>query len=174
MERYALEVGWEWGGAQTPAAARPQVELVRGPVEAIIRFDAPFHGDPAPDAPRGPLDGLWNFEVVELFVAYGPDQYIECELGPHGHWVSLAFDGVRNAVACPLPLRAWAKIEGHRWWGELRLPAAAVPPPRALNACAIHGGAEARRYCSTVALPGKTPEFHQPQHFADAASVRQC
>ncbi len=173
MERYALEVGWEWGGARTPAAARPQVELVRGPAESILRIDAPFHGDPRPDAPRGPLDGLWNFEVVELFVLHGPDRYVELELGPHGHWVSLAFDGVRNPVACPLPLRSWSKIEGHRWWGELRMPSAAVPEPIGINACAIHGSGRNRRFCSAAELPGPTPEFHQPSHFLRAESLRQ-
>lgn len=38
----------------------------------IVEIDAPFFGDaPPPGAVRGdPCDGLWNYEVVELFIAY--------------------------------------------------------------------------------------------------------
>lgn len=56
--------------------------------EFIIQIDAPYLNDPAPFAQEpGRLVGLWDYEVVEFFISdvHG-DDYLEIEVGPHGHW----------------------------------------------------------------------------------------
>jgi UDP-N-acetylmuramate dehydrogenase len=49
-----------------------------------------------PDAPEGAfVDRLWEFSVSELFVG-GDDGYLEFEISPGRHWVSLRFDFPRR------------------------------------------------------------------------------
>ncbi len=146
-----------------PERARVRLELTEH--ELVFGVNAPFFGDPPPSAPVGGVHGLWDYEVVELFVAVDTTRYLELELGPHGHWVSLMFDGVRRAVSCPVPTKVHATICGRRWTGELRMARAHVPSARAVNACSIHGVGRARRYATAAALPGLEPDFHQPEHF---------
>lgn len=142
-----------------------------------ILVDAPFHDDPPPPGEPGPTPALWNYEVVELFVAESSDdpdtvRYLEVELSPHGHHLVLRFEGVRRAVEEGLPLKFRARIDraAGRWTGEAEIPSIWLPPrPRRVNAFAIHGVGERRRYLIWSALPvGDAPDFHQPHLFTDA------
>lgn len=47
------------------------------------------------------LNELWNFSVSEIFFAHPQqtDRYFEFEMTPYGHWVALAFEGVRQRRA---------------------------------------------------------------------------
>lgn len=141
-----------------------------------LRWDAPFHGDPAPAAPMsGALrstEGLWNHEVVELFIASEASlgsarpSYLEIELGPHGHHLLLRFEGVRRRVGTVEPLASSARISGNRWWGEMVIARPDLPPgPWIGNAYAIHGVGEGRRYLAADPVPGKRPDFHRLECF---------
>src|SRR5690349_13129517 len=90
-----------WNGADASERERAAVALAWVPGGLRIDVDAPFHGDPAPPARPGPCDRLWEFEVVELFLAGAasdgsPVPYTEVELSPHGHYLVLRLLGVRN------------------------------------------------------------------------------
>jgi hypothetical protein len=156
-----LVVATTWDG-RLVAADEAVVVTVRGAVGGwLVEADAPYHGDPAPGAPPGLLDGLWNHEVVELFVAGPGERYVEVELGPHGHVLVLAFDGVRRRAGPPVDVEAAATIRGARWSGRALLPAGLVPPPpHRANAHAIHG-VRPRHYLSHHAAPGPAPDFHR-------------
>ena len=67
----------------------------------FLRFeiDAPFYDHQPPPADPGFFDGLWNYDVVEVFFGRGPfGGYIEVEFGPHGHYLGYVLDGPRSVV----------------------------------------------------------------------------
>ena len=160
----AFDVGFTWDGSSVADDERVSVRIDGEPDALVISVDAPFHGDPAPPG-AGSLDGLWQYEVVELFLVGEGEEYVEIELGPHGHFLVLRLVGVRNAVARGLPIAFEATIAKGRWTGTARVPRRLVPGgvTRA-NAFAIHG-VEARRYLCATPLPGQKPDFHQPGRF---------
>jgi hypothetical protein len=132
-----------------------------------IEVDAPFHRDPAPEAPPGELDGLWNYEVVELFLVGRNDDYLEIEMGPHGHHLALRLHGRRKVVE-RVPIVYHAHIGGGpRWRGRGRVPARLLPQGiHSANAFAIHGVGSERRYLAHQPVPGPQPDFHRLEHFA--------
>ncbi len=152
---------WDRERARGDEVARVTLFVDRGP-DLHVRVDAPFHGDPPPASER-----LWEHEVVELFVAGPGKEYLELEFGPHGDFLALQLDGVRNVVARGLPIEYRAAIGGDRWTAEAVVPAALLPPaPHRFNAYAIHGVTGARRYlCWTPHLGGDRPDFHRLQDF---------
>lgn len=171
-----LRIAQTWDGAPLGPDEIVTLRLDIDGDALIVEVDAPFHGDPAPDGPPGPRWGLWEHEVVELFVA-GPDacgrppSYTEIELGPHGHHLVIQLVGVRNPVARELPIRHDARIANGRWTGRAVVPLAMLPVGAptgslataawAVNATAIHGTGEGRRYLTWAPLGGPKPDFHQ-------------
>ena len=162
-----LRIAAWWDGQPAPDAHHIEVEWVESDAHIELRVDAPHYGDPSPPpSPVGPMDGLWNFEVVEVFVA-GPDErYTEIELSPSGHHLVLQLDGIRRPVATRIPIQFKAQVEGGRWRGVARIDRALLPPqPWRVNAASIHGSGTERMYMSMVPLPGGEPDFHQPRPF---------
>jgi hypothetical protein len=168
-ERDALRIriGQTWEGAPIGAEEAVDLRLVFSPRELRIELEAPFHGDPAPAAPPGPVERLFDFEVVEVFLLGRDERYLEVELGPHGHHLVLELRGARQVERSLLPLEYRAEIRGRRWRGVARVPAGLLPPGLArANAYAIHGQGEARRYLAWQAVPGPAPDFHRLERFA--------
>lgn len=166
--RHRLDVAWTWNGARAAASERACVELALHADRLSLRVAAPFHGDPPPRHPVGPTPGLWEHEVVELFVASAgePWRYTEVELSPWGHHLVLQLDGVRRVAASELPLRFRVRRAGTRWSGAARLPLTRLPPlPWRVAAFAIHGTGASRRHLASTPLPGPRPDFHQPERF---------
>ncbi len=171
-----LLIDRRWDGAPIASAERAGVTLatLAGGWEIVV--EAPFHDDPPPEGSPGSTDGLWNHEVVELFVAVcGPSdrvRYTEIELSPHGHHLVLDFRGVRRRQAVVQPLSMTAGIEGARWHARMALPLDALPPqPWRVNAFAIHGVGRHRRYLAAFPVPGERPDFHQPAAFPMAGGL---
>ena len=157
-----------WDGNAAQLEERVALDLTRDADHWVFELDAPFHGDPTPASPAGPTPELWNYEVVELFLLAPPDHYLEIELGPHGHHLVLELRGVRRPIRQELPLDFHARIDGDRWHGRARIPQALVPDGvTRLNAYAIHGLGENRRYLAFQPVPGPAPDFHRLEHFAD-------
>lgn len=169
-----LRIGQTWDGVPLPAERQATLSLFADPLGLLVRVDAPYFADPAPPGPPGPTPGLWEFEVVELFVA-GPGtdadlRYLEIELGPHGHHLALSLRGVRRPVESGMPLDYRAEIVGERWRGEACVPWAWLPAgPHRGNAYAIHGVGAGRRYLAMSPTLGEKPDFHQPERFAPLA-----
>ena len=157
-----------WDGIPLESDAHTLLTIDRHPQGLRVSVNAPFYDDPPPDALPGSTWALWNYEVVELFIA-GPDEtYIEIELGPHGHYLALALDGVRNIVRRDLPITVQTKgISDGRWHGSAVLPSGIIPVgPHRIAAFAIHGTGKNRTYLSCPPMPGETPNFHQPHRFS--------
>lgn len=165
-----LRVDRTWSGEPVVPEHHATLRLAAAGDDLLLAVDAPFHGDPPPPGAPGPTPGLWEHEVVELFVA-GPGadaevEYLEVELSPHGHHLVLRLAGVRRVVEEGLPLDYEAATDGRRWRGLARIPRRWLPPPpHRAAAFALHGTGDARRYLSSLALPGERPDFHQPRRF---------
>ena len=83
----------------------------------IFEVDAPFYNDPAPSEPsdkKSDIDskndkalmGLWDYEVVEaFFLCSKSEQYLEVEIGPHGHHLVLFLNGRKNIIKECLPIK---------------------------------------------------------------------
>lgn len=165
-----LLIAHTWDGHPLPAAARALVQLASDGEDLLLRVLAPFEHDPRPPGPPGPTAGLWNHEVVELFVAGEGAAYVEVEIGPFGHHLVLLLADVRRPSAERLPLALTTGRYGETHWAaEARLPRAWLPPPpHRLNAYRIHGPPTDRRYLCHAPLPGPAPDFHQPARFPTA------
>ncbi|KAM7291758.1 hypothetical protein ISCGN_028329 [Ixodes scapularis] len=137
-----------------------------------VTLEADFFDDPAPPAgTKGqPLFGLWEYEVVELFILGEYDRYLELEFCPHGQHLVLLLKGEGNAIKHSLPLEFNATVEGGRWRGEARVPVSYFPAsPDKLNAYAIHGCGENRQYEALFPVPQGAfdkPNFHRLKYFA--------
>ncbi|CAD6198151.1 unnamed protein product [Caenorhabditis auriculariae] len=146
-------------------SGRPHKRVVR------ITFDAPFFDDPEPNEPPGVTDKLWNYEVMEFFFANDRGQYLEIEVGPHGHWLCLLFDGVRTTVnhGEELELECRNKWRGDRWLGEIEVPLAYFPSRiTTFNSYHIHGVDDERVYAALYPVTDGThtePDFHRLQFF---------
>lgn len=150
-----------WDGHPLPDREHARIQLYAHGSDIVLRCDAPYRGDPPPNAPAGPTDALWNHEVVEWFCVGQQEHYLEVELGPHGHHLVLQLEGVRNAVRSKLPMSYRAQLLGERWIGEARFPSAWLPTgPRTANAYRIHG-TDTRHYHCATPVPGPAPDFHR-------------
>lgn len=172
--RLRIQTTWDGEAAEPSEVAEIRLETGAGGGGPGVLVDAPFHGDPPPPGSPGSTPDLWHHEVVELFVAEATDdasavRYLEVELSPHGHYLVLRFEGVRRPVEEGLPLEYEARIDraAARWTGEARIPPEWLPPgPLRVNACAMHGTGDDRRYLTSAPLPpGDAPDFHQPLSF---------
>ena len=105
-------VSQTWDGARCTPEEEIACTLQCTDDTLIFEFQAPFHNDPPPpDSSPQSLWGLWDFEVVELFLVGADGEYLEAEFGPHGHhlllWLLMlfrAFDLLGNVLDLPLIL----------------------------------------------------------------------
>ncbi|MFT6818828.1 MAG: hypothetical protein ACJATT_002646 [Myxococcota bacterium] len=163
-----LHIKCDWSGQPLPRKEHVEVSLKRVPGGAEIAIRAPFYGDPPPNSSPGPTNSLWEFEVVEVFIAGpgSPIPYTEIEVGPAGHHLVLTLHGVRQPTASGLPLHVDAHVDEHTWYATATITDELLPPrPWRVNATAIHGLGTNRAYASTAVLPGDAPDFHQPDVF---------
>lgn len=162
----ALAIRSLWDGRPALAAEYADLTLTDGGADLLVAIDAPFHGDPPPPHPVGRTPALWEHEVVELFIAGPGERYIEVEVGPRGHFLAYALDGVRRVVDPALPVHVVTAIMGGSWTARVRLPRALLPPgPHRANAYAIHGVGPSRRHLAAAGAPGPAPDFHRLDTF---------
>jgi hypothetical protein len=161
-----LRIAATWDGQPIPENEVAQVECFIENRELTVLVDAPFFGDAPPPSPPGSTDGLWEHEVVELFLLGADSRYLEIELAPHGHYLLLELSGTRNVVRKGMEIRYEAERLGERWRGVAIVPLSYLPPQIAhANAYAIHGSGERRRYLAASPVPGKGPDFHRLEAF---------
>lgn len=161
-----------WDGQSVPAVEQVSCRIdtcvmgvVEGEAAHVIEVRAPFHADqPAPNGAPGVCDGLWEYEVVEVFLA-GADMrpYFELEMSPHGHCLALRFDDYRHRAGPPLALSYAPRIEGTHWTGRAVVPASLLGfDPSRGNVCAIHGPPDRRRYLALAhAATAAQPDYHR-------------
>ncbi|XP_056419491.1 UPF0462 protein C4orf33 homolog isoform X2 [Hyla sarda] len=153
------------------------VEICLKPTHQGLQMDvlAPFFNDPsAPLGPVGePFQALWDYEVVEAFFLNSEkEQYLEVELGPHGHHLVLLLSQRRTIWKDCLPLSFKASISQETWKGRALIPWEYFPPSvDRFNAYAIHGSGLKRTYEALYPIPenevleGQQPDFHRLEYF---------
>ncbi len=167
MKIATLGIDRTFDGREIPEDERASLALRLSEAGLCVDVEAPFHGDAPPPAPAGSHDGLFEFEVVELFLLGERQRYLELEFGPFGHYLALQLEGARRVVRSGLPLDfAWERGE-RRWTGRARVPLDYLPPGLyAANAYAIHGAEPARRHLAAHPVGGEVPDFHRLERFA--------
>lgn len=136
-----------------------------------LRVEAPMlHDQKTPEAPMGSrVEGLWEFDVVELFLVGPGHQYLEIELGAGGHFLVLGFDSIRHrndSYEFFAPVLRFEKTGERLWKSSLTIPWKMVPENfRALNAFAIMAG----QFLAYSPVPGTEPDYHQPDRYPSAS-----
>ncbi len=164
-----IEIRGTWDGGELEGHERAVFEVCvdRAAGRLALVVEASYHGDPAPKAPPGPLDGLWEYEVVELFLLGSEQRYLEIELGPHGHHLGLRLEGRRRVVERDIGIELRTRRLGRHWRGEASLDLEWLPPGlHAANAYAMHGRGPDRRFLAAHPVPGPEPDFHRLECFA--------
>ena len=126
-EALRLPIERHWDGTRCPDPRR-RGELSLALAPDALEIGASFERLlPArvPDAPSGTrVANLWEYDVVECFLAGARGRYLEIELGAAGHFLVLEFDAPRrrsNEHADLRPAVSFRQDEG-RWHAALRLP----------------------------------------------------
>jgi len=163
-----LRIGTDWRGVGLDSDEIATVGVSIDTQRLTLSIDSPYAGDPRPPGAPGPTEGLWEYEVVELFLANrDSERYLEIEVSPHGHYLILTFDGIRNRVGTH-SAECSTQITNDRWHGVIHLDAALVPSlPLRANAYRICGTESDRRYLAAYPVPGEEPDFHRLDRFRD-------
>lgn len=165
-QRLVLTINRLWDGTKAESNEWAEVAFTQTASGIAVEVNAQYHGDPIPAHPPGSTDELWNYEVVELFVANECGEYLEMEIGPHGHYLALLFSGMRKLARRDIVLSCQTTIHGSMWKATAHVDQSCLPLniSRA-NAYAIHGEEGSRRFLAAFPLPGTRPDFHQPHFF---------
>ena len=165
-----LVIDRTWDGAPLAPDEHADVDVARRGDRLLVTVDAPWHGDPPPPGAPGRLDGLWEHEVVELFLVGADERYLELELGPHGHWLALLLEPPRRRLRDALEVDVARRMDpAGRWRGRASIALADLPEPIVRwNAFAIHGVGRERRWLAAWPLPGSGPDFHRIESVPEA------
>lgn len=135
-----------------------------------VRVVSPMlHEQSIPDAPMGTrVDGLWNHDVVEIFLVGPGHRYLEIELGAGGHFLVLGFESIRRrsqAYEDFAPVVRYEKTHEKEWTSDVLIPWEMIPDNvRAVNMFAILSG----QFLAFSPVPGEKPDYHQPDYFPSA------
>ena len=157
-----------WNGDPCPEPNVHSVFTVRSTREGLLVRAQGNLASPArvPDAPRGArVNGLWNFDVLELFLVGTNKHYLELELGAGGHYLILSFDAVRHCSNEHSDTLLDVHYEQHSetsWVSEVTIPWDVLPKKiHAMNAYMV----VEPYYLAMHPVPGNKPDFHQPDAF---------
>lgn len=119
--------------------------------------------------------GLWDWDVVELFVAANPQSssYLEVQLSPLGQWVEILIHEPRRRWDAEFRSGFRGSVtpyDGKRWQARLEVPLFALGwdgDQRSVrgNAFAILGDEPAREHFSRFLPEQARPDFHLPEYF---------
>ena len=123
---------------------------------------------------QGPHWGLWEGDVVELFLRVGDSHYFEFQVSPLGQDFELKVIEPKTNVDREFRSGMLAKTEHRAWAGEwdtsmeidlTRLGWQGDRTTITGNAFAILGKGEPRMHYGLNLPPQEKPDFHLPEHF---------
>lgn len=116
--------------------------------------------------------GLWNTDVVELFITRSQNKtpYLELQLSPLSQKFALVVETPRQKFAYPKTLDVIVKsrVEKGRWDGEILLPVKQIPGASNElfgNFHACLGDSQNRCYFGFEINSDELPDFHRPDLF---------
>lgn len=164
-----LVLATDWFGEALPTP----IEIFLGVNTERILFGGRGDASPwcEPATPGDFIEGLWEREVVELFLGEpGSARYQEFNLSPRGAWWTMAFSGYRTRMMTnPLPgVRCHAASGGRGWRAAIAIPLAELTIAWSSgsgtgNVTAIHGNPQ--RFVTALDLGGGEPDFHRAERF---------
>ncbi|XP_022792991.1 uncharacterized protein LOC111332003 isoform X2 [Stylophora pistillata] len=172
QKEYNFAINTEWNGSKinhSPITFQISAQDSR---TVRISVSGPFFNEPNPPPCNAgaACDGLWDFEVAEVFFLGEREKYLEIELSPHGQHLLLLLNGVRKKFLDKLPINYTATIDRAKntWNGTADIPIDYFPPGvRKINAYAIHGSGNQRKYESLYPASADVinPDFHRLEFF---------
>ncbi len=180
IESIHLKIDQTWDASLLPENEQIKMMLdFQDHQKLSIQLIAPYFKNEPPPCPSGSTWGLWQYEVVEVFLVWENHQYLEIEMGPHGHHLVLGLDGIRQIKQAFIPVNYEAQILGNLWQGRLSLDLGKSilkdsyvslfkwSNLKALNAFAIHQplkmhAPKEKRYCVAFAVAEQNEQanFH--------------
>lgn len=150
-----------WQGKLLDAAQRTAVHATVESERAMFEWDAPWPRAPLPSEAPGELWGLWEYPVVEIFLASVEGPYVEFEFGPIGHWLALYLTGYRHLERRLNGVTYRTRRDGERWRGQadVRLPESHQWCSG--NAYFIDGQGQTRVYAAASSVDDVAPDFHR-------------
>ncbi len=167
-----LRIDQTWNGE--PVSLSEQAHLFMGLDEdgLHLQVEAPFYNDPSPTTPPGLCPGLWDYEVVELFLLGAGGHYLEIELGPHGHYLVYYLSDVRQVERVVEPVSVHCTVSDKIWLGAIHIGLADLPKQLShVNGYGVSGQGHTRRFLAAAPVPGEAPDFHQPDVFVPLAGL---
>lgn len=172
QKEYNFAINTEWNGSKINHAPVTFQISAQGSRTVRISVSGPFFNDPDPPPCKAgsACDGLWDYEVAEVFFLGKQEKYLEIELSPHGQHLLLLLNGVRKKFLDKLPIEYAATIDRAKntWNGTAKIPIDYFPPEvRKINAYAIHGSGNQRKYESLYPASADVtnPDFHRLEFF---------
>lgn len=120
---------------------------------------------------------LWKYDVAELFIA-NPEtgEYLEFNLTANGAWWASKFASVRQPSSVQPGFTGMIRSHhdlagGQQFVAGLRIPLIFLKKEIDFSASTtanitIIRDTPSQRYLSACKLPGRQPDFHQPQYFS--------
>jgi hypothetical protein len=120
------------------------------------------------------VEGLWNEDVVELFVMNSSGGYQEFNLSPAGAWWTCAFSSYRTRASeqrAFSPLFVEAHVTQTGWGALLGVALADISVVSPISEARMHVSSiltagEQPRYLSSSPLSAKAPDFHDEGCFS--------
>lgn len=168
-----LELNHNWDGSKSTLSAQAWLFMSEDRLYFGAQVSQPAWCDT--HLHRGDyVEGLWQRDVAELFIAADDASYQEFNLSPTGAWWSMSFTSPRvrttELFVPPKNIKTYGHIKNHSWRAAFSIPVNELAvdlnvPGKTRANVSIIVGENPRTYLSHAKLPGNGPDFHQPGAF---------
>lgn len=172
FEERALLLDRNWDGTRSSLAV--DVWLLRDGSRLVFGARIPLSAHCDMGLKRGDyVEGLWQQDVAEFFIASADGRYQEFNLSPTGAWWSMSFSEPRvreESFSPPNGVETLGEIGDSSWQVVLSIPVGDLAVPlegfgKTFVNLNVIVREDPRIYLSYAKLPGSRADFHQPQSF---------
>lgn len=166
------EVRCDWSGLALPRGLR--WSIARDPERVWFSIELPVPAsEPARHRPGEFVEGLWDFDVAEVFFMAPSGRYQEWNMSSDGAWWAMSFIGYRERAGgarMPSGVEVQVFSEAESWCAIVSLPHASLGVElrdltRVHVSGIIYSGGASPRYLSSAGTPSFEPDFHDSRCF---------